>query len=121
MVNLPWKRTELLYYLDILASVEKQKRIWIDHIFPEGVVYDCLDFAIHFLFDDTALADDPEVTIGDILVNMDEANAIREVIDAFKVVFAQHGTQKTDQEYLSSVEWHEVVRAAKAAFQILSK
>ena len=117
MVNLPWRRKELLYYLDILANPQKQKQIWIDHIFPEGTVYGCLDFAIHFLFDDTALTDDPEVTIGDILENMDEVNAIRGVTDAFKIVFAEHGMQKSDEEYLASVEWQEVIKAAKIAFE----
>ncbi len=118
MVQYPWRRTELLYYLDILASPEKQRQIWLEHIFPPGIVYSELDYAIHFLFDDTALADDPEVTVGDILLNQDEVAAIKAVTSAIDAVLNQLGIDKTQEKYLTSPEWYPVIEAAKAALAV---
>jgi hypothetical protein len=121
MVNLPWQRDNLIYYLEILSDKAKQQQRWVEHIYPPGVVYDHLDYCIHFLYDDTALADDPEVTLGDILVNQDEANQVRSLIGTFEIVFDKLGMTKTDEEYINSPEWQGVVEAASRLLKFIKE
>jgi hypothetical protein len=85
--------------------------------YPDGVVYGCLDYAIHFLFDDTSLADEPEKLIGYILANQKEVELIRGVTAALDKLLFELGTDKSDTEYLSSPLWNEVVKASKKAYE----
>lgn len=61
MLKLPRMRAELIDYLRQLASPESK---WRDSGMPAE-----LDEAIHFLFDDTPLAREPERALGHYLVN----------------------------------------------------
>ena len=77
----------------------------------------CLDYAIHFLFDDTSLADEPEKLIGYILANQKEVELIRGVTAALDKLLFELGTDKSDAEYLCSPGWNEVIEAAKKAYE----
>ncbi len=67
MVQYPSMRAELLETLRSLADREYQQRAWVDHNYPPGVLYDSFDEAVHFLFDDTILAENPNASIGVIV------------------------------------------------------
>ena len=121
MIKLPEKRKELFYYIETLANPNYQRQAWVNHQFPPGIEYDCFDYAVNFLFDDTALADAPETTIGWILENKDEVQAIGQVIQAIDTVLNTLGTDLSDEEYISSDEWSQVVTTASAALSILVK
>jgi hypothetical protein len=81
MVKYPQMRQDLISTIRKLADPEYQRKVWVDHQFPEGVEYDSFDLAISILLDDTALVEEPETHIGVILVDI-EGIAIRPVIAA---------------------------------------
>ncbi|WP_018236021.1 hypothetical protein [Ensifer sp. BR816] len=80
--------------------------------------YDELDYTIHFLYDDTELASDPESTIGVFLYDHREAEGIRSIIAAIDRVFEKYGLELSDAEYLSKLEWMQVVAAASKALPV---
>ena len=53
MVKYPAIRREVLHVIQALSNPEYQQQAWINHVFPEGVEFDCFDYAVHVLFDDT--------------------------------------------------------------------
>jgi aminoglycoside phosphotransferase (APT) family kinase protein len=77
MVQYPWMREQLFDTLRTLAHVDYQRRAWVKHQYPPGVQFDNFDLAVHFLFDDTALFDAPEKTIGWILEDAYEVRTIQ--------------------------------------------
>ncbi len=121
MIQHPWRREELFYYLELLADVAVARRTWVEQNFPAGVQHDCFDFAVNFLFDDTALADAPEKTIGFILEDEIEMHAVTAVIQAIDYVLKIHGTKLTDAQYLNTPEWTQVMETAQVALAILRK
>lgn len=114
----PNMREELIGYVIGLSDTEYQYAAWVKHSRPD-VGYDELDYAIHFLYDDTDLANDPNSMIGIILTDKEESAAIANLITALDLVFDKHGTTLKDEEYLSKDEWKNVVIAAEKAKQIL--
>jgi hypothetical protein len=61
-------RVELIGYLQALSDPDYQRIAWIEQRLPIGSIkYDEFDYAIHFLYDDTNLGENPEADIGDIL------------------------------------------------------
>lgn len=115
-LKFPEQRQELRETLQALSDRKYQDSVWIEGEYPDGVVYDCLDYAIHFLFDDTALADNPEKLIGYILIDRKEVELIQGVTKALDKLFFNLGTDKSDIEYLSSPLWNDVIEAAKKAY-----
>ncbi|KYC39213.1 hypothetical protein WA1_31190 [Scytonema hofmannii PCC 7110] len=120
MVQYPKMRGELLETLRSLASREYQQKAWINHNYPAGVLYDSFDEVVHFLFDDTILAENPNAAIGVILENDKEARLIAAVCTAIKQVFEAHGTEMSDEEYINSSKWTNVVEAASMALHLIT-
>lgn len=116
-MKFPEQRQELIDTLQVLSDKKYQELAWIRGEYPDGVVYDCLDYSVHFLFDDTSLADEPEKLIGYILANQKEVELIRGVTAALDKIFFELGTDKSDAEYLSSPLWNEVIEASKKAYE----
>ncbi len=121
MLKHPWRRNHLINYLETLSDKEKQTRRWVQHIYPPAIPYDDLDYTIHFLYDDTWLADDPVATIGYLLLNHREANLVKKLIEAFEVVFAKYGMHKTDEEYINCPEWQAVIDEAKKLLDLIKQ
>jgi hypothetical protein len=121
VMKFPWMREELLDYLEGLGNLSYQQACWVDGICPEGVEHDELDYAIHFLFDDTDLGSAPENCIGIFLQNMEEAISIKQVCDAIDSIFKKYGTKLTDAEYIGLAEWKNVIAAAQSALHVLGK
>jgi len=123
-VKFPQMREELLGTLTSLSEESYQQRVWIEHKLPAGhtpkTFYDSFDLVVHFLFDDTHLADNPKKTIGSILKNSSEAEAIKTLTQKIDRVLQVVGNQGSDKDYISSAEWPEVIDAAKAALKVLN-
>src|SRR5690606_17006667 len=117
----PNMRQELLEYLDGLADRDYQQKVWVRGEPYPGVEHDELDYALHFLFDDTDLASTPEKSIGVFLFNDDEARAVHSVAEALDALLTQYGVNLSDAEYLAKPEWTQVVDAARLALQTLKK
>ncbi|MES2321042.1 MAG: hypothetical protein V4633_02140 [Pseudomonadota bacterium] len=120
-VTYPEMRKELVEYLQGLADIEYQKRVWISGDSDGTVIHDEFDYAVHFLFDDTALAHDAHSTIGWILQDASEALLIVALTKSIDGVFEKYGTGLSDAQYIELPEWQSVVAAAEAALLSISE
>lgn len=91
----PSLRKELIDYLQGLSDKEYQYHAWVNNERPGGG-HDELDYAIHFLYDDTNLARDPFSTVGWILKSSEEVGLISDLIRNLDSVF---------NKYLGSMEY----------------
>lgn len=115
----PQIREELLETLRSLADAEYQRSAWVNHEFPPGIEYDEFDYAVHFLYDDAGLAEDPEGAIGLFVKDEQEVQLIKTVVHALERVFNALGTNATDEEYINSPEWAGVLKTASQAWQVM--
>ena len=118
-VRWPVRRHELLCYLHELASPTLQQERWIE-MKPgtPGEMYG-FDFVIHFFFDDTDLGENPELTLGDILIDGHETAAVRRVAEALDQVLHDVGLNQDDADYVSSPTWSKVIETATEAYQLM--
>ena len=119
MVKYPKMREELLETLRSLADIEYQHKVWVDSDYPPGIEGDCFDEAVHFLYDDTVLAENPDAAIGVIIEDEKEARLMEAVCQAIDLVLEALGTEVSDEEYIKSSEWTSVVEAASRALQVM--
>ncbi|MEG4166820.1 MULTISPECIES: SCO4402 family protein [unclassified Microcoleus] len=119
MVKYPKMREELLETLRSLADREYQHKVWLKNDYPAGIECDSFDEAVHFLYDDTVLAENPDAAIGVIIEDEKEARLISAVCQAIDLVFEALGTGVPDEEYIKSSEWTSVVEAASRALQAM--
>jgi hypothetical protein len=119
MVKYPKMREELLETLRNLADRDYQDQVWVKRDYPLGIKYDCFDEAVHFLYDDTVLAENPNAAIGVIIEDEKEARLMSAVCQAIDLVFEALGTEASDEEYIKSSEWTRVVEAASKALGVM--
>ncbi|MGB3266292.1 MAG: hypothetical protein WBA89_20310 [Microcoleus sp.] len=119
MVKYPKMREELLETLRSLADREYQHKAWLESDYPPGIESDSFDEAVHFLYDDTVLAENPDAAIGVIIEDEKEARLMSAVCQAIDLVFEVLGTGVSDEEYIKSSEWNGVVEAAFRALQVM--
>lgn len=119
MVKYPKMREELLETLRSLADREYQHKVWLERDYPPGIECDSFDEAVHFLYDDTVLAENPDAAIGVIIEDEKEARLMSAVCQAIDLVFEVLGTGVSDEEYIKSSEWNGVVEAAFRALQVM--
>ncbi len=119
-IQFPEMRQELIENLRSLSDVDYQDRMWINGGSEGRIQHDEFDYVVHFLYDDTSLADDPVSLIGVILRNANEVALIELVIATLENLFEKMGLDKTDEEYVRSQWWSDVVNAAKIAYVQLS-
>lgn len=119
MVKYLKMREELLETLRSLADREYQHKVWVENDYPLGIECDSFDEAVHFLYDDTVLAENPDAAIGVILEDEKEARLMSAVCQAIDLVFEALGTGVSDEEYIKSSEWTKVVDAASKALQVM--
>ena len=119
MVKYPKMREELLETLRSLADREYQHKAWVENDYPSGIEYESFDEAVHFLYDDTVLAENPDAAIGVIIEDEKEARLMSAVCQAIELVFEALGTGVSDEEYIKSSEWTSVVEAASRALQAM--
>ena len=110
-VKYPAIRREVMSSLGELSDLNYQHQHWVGGLFPESSLFD----AVHRLFDDTALSDDPEACLDEFLKSEQELTAIRAVMNALDQVLVKYGTGLKDVEYTLKPEWPEVVSLAQFA------
>ena len=120
-LKFPGMREELISYLSGLSDLDYQYRAWVERSSP-GLDYDELNYTVHFLYDDTGLAENASDWIGLVLKDEKEARSVANVVSALDVIFDKYGTELSDKEYLEKKEWLWVVSASKDALSsLLSK
>ncbi|OXM43049.1 SCO4402 family protein [Amycolatopsis alba] len=78
--------------------------------------------AVHWLVDDTPWdLVDPITSIGTILRDDHEANAVREVVAAIISVSARQGSMSSDAAWFGDSGWREVRRTAADALTCLAR
>lgn len=112
-------RKELISYLTGLSDKKYQMDCWINNQCPSGVEYDNFDFAVHFLFDDTKCAESPEELVGFFLHDVEEAKAVKSVCDSINQILDKYGCNKTDDEYIKTIEWDTILMNSKSALELL--
>src|SRR5471030_2687760 len=120
-VTYPDMRKELVEYLQGLSDLEYQKRVWVNGGSDGTVIHDEFDYVVHFLYDDTALANDAHSTIGWILQDTSEALLIAALTTCIDGVFEKYGTELSDAQYIELPEWQTVVAAAETALISISE
>lgn len=114
-------RAELVDYLKGLSSRAYQYNCWVHKSCPEGVEHDELDYAVHFLFDDTNLSCKPESYIGTILKDSKEAGLVKDVCVELTKIFDTHGYDHPDEKYIELREWASVLDAASKAIKVMKQ
>ena len=118
-MKFPWMRDELIHTLKALSDRNYQQSAWVKGQFPPGIEYDSFDLAVHFLFDDTCLAEDSEGMIGYCLLNKKEAMLVRCVTDSIDKLLSELGNELTDFEYISSPQWERVLGTSATAYEFI--
>jgi hypothetical protein len=99
-------RVHLVPAVLALANPPWQREVWLD---PS--TFENLDHIFHTLFDDFCDADDPERFLGTSLRTEEEVTLMRELGVALNEAAAE-APNDTDEEYLRSTHWPEVVAVA---------
>ena len=113
------QRSTLMGTLYGLSSETFQNVFWVEHNYDTNKYCYSFDEDIHFLFDDTELANDPYSCIGLILIDKKEAEVIENLTEQIDKILSLYGTNLLDEEYVSLPEWVNVLKYAKEAFDIL--
>lgn len=121
MVKYPAMRDELISAIESLSNAEYQKQAWVNHSFPPGVEYDEFDNAVHVLFDDLRLMEAPEGTLGTVVRNTEELEAVKQVTYAVDRVLRKLGDDLSDAEYIADPDWADVLQTASEALVVLLK
>ena len=121
-LEFPFYRSELVGYLEDLARMEPAT---MEPFLQEGRDSGFLDFLVHFFFDDTEIAEDPESLIGEIFHNRDEVEAVRPVTAALDAILESHLDIRSsgfdNMRILRSEDWLALRAPAAAALAVLSR
>jgi hypothetical protein len=120
-IRYPELRKELVEHLQALSDLGYQQRVWIGKGAEGSVQHDEFDYVVHFLYDDTQLAESPHATIGWILCDASEAELIAALVARIEAIFQKYGTDLTDAQYIRLPEWDAVVGAARIARDAISQ
>ncbi|MGI9282086.1 MAG: SCO4402 family protein [Endozoicomonas sp.] len=113
------RRQELIWILEDLSDSDYQKDYWLGNKKNVNRIDD-FDSSVHFLFDDTLLAEDVEKEIGNCLRDENEANAVQSVCDTIDLIFDKYGMSETDRHYIECEEWSSVLNAAAHALKLIA-
>jgi hypothetical protein len=116
-IEFPWLRFQLIENLKALSDPDYQRREWIKYAPEDNAEFDEMDYVVHFLYDDTELAENPHDAIGSILYNKNEAEALEKLSTSLDVIFAKYGTDLDGPDYIKLPEWIGVVNCAKSALR----
>ena len=83
--------------------------------------YDNIHIVMSFLLDDTSFLTDPEAEIGQTVHNVDQAKAVQNVSQLLYVILNEVGDYASDDKYIESFLWKEVIVSAKGALTELTK
>ena len=89
--------------------------------FQVGVVDpDHLNIIIHFLFDDTRIADNTEGVVGILLVDMEEVQIIRELLRSLETLMDDFDLDDLES-YTHSQQWETVLLKAQTALNLAKR
>ena len=91
----PEMRANLRAFTESLADQAYQKRIWIER--QPSAAHDTFTDVVHFFYDDTRLADDPDGCVGWFLRDASEVGAVRALTSALDALFVELGTEQPDE------------------------
>lgn len=114
-VRYPEMREELIHELSSIVTSIRES----DEICDEIAVD--FDYLVHFLFDDTKLAEDSSLLIGWILRDTDEAMAITLVVSSMNDFFSVKGVSSDIPEYFSGTHWLELIEKIKFCLSVLQR
>jgi hypothetical protein len=114
-------RDELIEYIRSLADRDYQESAWAKKVPIRDGVYDCMDYAIHFIYDDTCLAENPSKALGWFIKNEEELDAIKRLVSSLDFIFEKYGTKLKDESYIKLKEWNAVIENAKVLKDIFAK
>lgn len=115
----PAMRANLQAFSESLADEAYQERIWIEQ--QPSSVRDTFTDVVHFFYDDTTLADDPDKCVGLFLRDGTEVAAVRTLTSALDALFADLGTDRPDEAYLRAPGWPRVVSRAKELVALIGR
>lgn len=110
-IRFPDMRANLHGFSESLSDEAYQKRVWIEH--QPSAVRDSFTDVVHFFYDDTTLAKQPEQWVGLILRSASEVDAVKTLISAMDLLFAKMGTEEPDEAYIRSADWPQIVILAR--------
>jgi hypothetical protein len=113
-------RNELIFTLRALADPVYQRMVWVGLERPRVPYYDSFSEAIHFVFDDMSLDSHLDQAIGRILSDSSEAEAIQKLVGALNTVLDGVGLDATDEEYINSPHWDDVLQTARKAYALVT-
>jgi hypothetical protein len=115
----PEMRAEVIEALRTLSDVDYQRRVWINHEWPEPNAYDSLDEQVHILFDDIDVCVDPARWVG-VVLQPSEVEPLRRLCELFGVLIDDLG-DVPDEVYLAEPRWPSVVELARTAYQAMTE
>ena len=124
VLQYPSIRKRYLEWLESLSDHDYQKQCWVEHNCPAPVEYDCFDFSVSFLFDDTDLGSQPETLLGVCLIDSEEVEGSRRLgsaIDRVLDIRPADGSDPTDAFYIQLPEWQEVLASSISMQTLLRK
>ena len=110
-------REHLIEIFRILSNLEYQQQVWGRNA-DLGEAVASFDIAMHFLLDDTQLAENPSVEIGYLLKNPTEAKLVQSVTQTILELFQQIGGTLAPYMYIENPKWAKVVKGAEDACSI---
>jgi hypothetical protein len=113
-IKYPDMRSELISYLEAICRFRWPSMI--DHDSLEQA----LDIAIHFIYDDTALGENANSTVGWFLKSSDEAALSRTLVSSIDFFLEKHGINSTEFDRFRTKEWENLVQHAKALLEVLT-
>jgi len=112
-IKFPHMRNELVGNLEELSNAELQQQKWGPNV--KGINRGHFDFIIHNIFDDSDIAEDAYSTIGEILLNNQEAELLSSVSRKLDQLLNKYGNDLGDLEYAEKPEWGDIVKSAQLA------
>lgn len=111
-------RADLRAFTESLADEACQNQVWIER--RPSAACDTFTDVVHFFYDDTKLAADPDQCVGWFL-RAGEAGAVRALTSALDALFEELGTEQPDEAYLRAPGWPRVVQRAKELAALLDR
>lgn len=109
MIKYPNMRDELRFYLKLLGTTTMENYS----------IERTLEYAVHFFFDDTLLAEDPMCNCGIFLYNDEEATTIGKLCEEMAKIFDRIGWNESDKTYLRQEDWPKVRERAQRALDLI--
>ncbi|MBO2463881.1 SCO4402 family protein [Actinomadura violacea] len=118
-VQFPDMRRDVIEALQALSDPEYQRRVWVEHAYPQPGFYDDLTHNVNVLYDDTSVAEDPRAQIGLTLENDAEAEPMERLAAVLDPLLDSLPTKLQDAQVISRPEWSAVVKAAQEAAEVI--